>query len=406
MKSHKSTIDKVKLVLRQHILLIVICLSYFFSGKFFLEYAGSDQSGRLSGSSYYMLQKFAPIFLIFFGMFCLVEARRTRPENLLRHCLSKFRADFLKTEILLPAAIVYLLLPLVTVTYTNLKLHIPYLNPFSWDPYFAELDKLLHFGKHPWEWLQPVLGYPIVTLAIHFGYIFWLLAVYGILFWQIFDLRRPKLRMQFFLSFVLVWVILGSVAAIWLSSAGPVYFDRVTGLQGPYGPLMAYLNDVVARQQSLLGDWIPSVVQVQDLLWQMHESSEGKRFGGISAMPSLHLASVTILTLLCWATSRRLGILLVGFLGLIMLGSVHLAWHYAIDGYAGIVGALAIWWMVGKLLTVFEAPLGFDGTRAGQRHHDLCDPTTGHGSCEASIAPRKRAWKGEGKINPEPKAQS
>ena len=26
-----------------------------------------------------------------------------------------------------------------------------------------------------------------------------------------------------------------------------------------------------------------------------------------------------------------------------------LAWHYAIDGYAGILGALACWWLAGRL---------------------------------------------------------
>jgi hypothetical protein len=29
---------------------------------------------------------------------------------------------------------------------------------------------------------------------------------------------------------------------------------------------------------------------------------------------------------------------------------VHLGWHYAIDGYAGILGAWLLWWLCGRLV--------------------------------------------------------
>jgi hypothetical protein len=35
---------------------------------------------------------------------------------------------------------------------------------------------------------------------------------------------------------------------------------------------------------------------------------------------------------------------------LILIGSVHLGWHYAVDGYAAILGALAICWVVERAL--------------------------------------------------------
>ncbi len=34
----------------------------------------------------------------------------------------------------------------------------------------------------------------------------------------------------------------------------------------------------------------------------------------------------------------------------LLIGSVILAWHYAVDGYAAIVGTWAIWWAVGRAL--------------------------------------------------------
>jgi hypothetical protein len=45
-----------------------------------------------------------------------------------------------------------------------------------------------------------------------------------------------------------------------------------------------------------------------------------------------------------------LGRAFLAFLALMLLGSVHLGWHYAIDGYAGIAGTIVLWWGCGRLL--------------------------------------------------------
>jgi membrane-associated phospholipid phosphatase len=37
------------------------------------------------------------------------------------------------------------------------------------------------------------------------------------------------------------------------------------------------------------------------------------------------------------------------FAAIIAVGSVLLAWHYAVDGYAGAAIALACWWLAGRL---------------------------------------------------------
>ena len=34
---------------------------------------------------------------------------------------------------------------------------------------------------------------------------------------------------------------------------------------------------------------------------------------------------------------------------IILIGSVHLAWHYAVDGYAGILLAAAFWLIAGAI---------------------------------------------------------
>jgi len=60
-------------------------------------------------------------------------------------------------------------------------------------------------------------------------------------------------------------------------------------------------------------------------------------------MPSLHVAIAVLQALLGWRLSRKLGLILTGYAVIVLLGSVHLAWHYAVDGYLSILLALIVW---------------------------------------------------------------
>ena len=71
-------------------------------------------------------------------------------------------------------------------------------------------------------------------------------------------------------------------------------------------------------------------------------------FGGISAMPSIHLAIATTFVLVAFEVRRWFGFLMLGYLVTMQIGSVILGWHYAIDGYAGIICACLIWYAVRK----------------------------------------------------------
>jgi hypothetical protein len=203
----------------------------------------------------------------------------------------------------------------------------------------------LHFGRAPWEWLQPMLGHPAITSFLSMVYASWFFVLYGGMFWQAFSQRDRVLRMQFFLSQMLIWIVLGNIIGTLLLSGGPVYFGRLTGLPDPFAPLMDYLH-VAARA------WPNVTLSVQQRLWEVYRvnGADGVINGAVMAMPSLHVAAAFSLYLVGRATHRVVGWALGLFTLAILLATVHLGWHYAIDGYAGILGTLLIWHGVGHLL--------------------------------------------------------
>lgn len=54
--------------------------------------------------------------------------------------------------------------------FANVKGNIPVFQPFAWDQTFDRWDVVLHLGRRPWEWLQPLLGHWPVTFVINILY--------------------------------------------------------------------------------------------------------------------------------------------------------------------------------------------------------------------------------------------
>jgi hypothetical protein len=253
--------------------------------------------------------------------------------------------DFLRRDRVWGGIIVFALLPVFGWDFGFLKALIPFLHPYDLDPTFSAWDRELHFGRAPWEWLQPVLHYPMFTSALSVVYALWFILLYAVNFWQACDRRDPTLRMQYLLCTTLLWAVLGNVGSVLLASGGPVYYGRLTGLSDPYVPLFQYLD-------AANGEWFNFSRRIQEKLWGMYleNGRDGIISNSISAMPSLHLASSCAFYLVARGTNRWLGRAFLVFLVLMLLGSVHLGWHYAIDGYAGIGGAIAMWWACGRLV--------------------------------------------------------
>jgi len=82
-------------------------------------------------------------------------------------------------------------------------------------------------------------------------------------------------------------------------------------------------------------------VQKQLIAWYAAGSAELGR--GISAMPSMHVSLAFLFFLAARRVHRVMGIVFGLYAAVILIGSVHLAYHYAVDGYLSIVTTALLW---------------------------------------------------------------
>ncbi len=282
--------------------------------------------------------------LLIFWTYQLI--RYDRPDSPLRALWGKFQQDVLSTQSLASIIPVWSFLIAFTYVFTASKSNIERFNAFSWDVTFDRWDVIIHLGYRPWEILQPVFGFPFISFLVNLNYNAWFLVLIG--FWAYFMVLVPRgiERTRFFLAFGLIWMIGGGLMATWLSSAGPCFYGR-TGLSpDPYASLMQYLN--AANQQFPIFS-----IQTQELLWQFHGTEN--LTGGISAMPSMHNATVLLFILATRDTSRFVSGLVWAHAILIFLGSVHFGWHYAVDAYISWLLVLVLWPIAHRLATWWES---------------------------------------------------
>ena len=271
-----------------------------------------------------------------------------RPERLTAYLWQEFRSGPLRAERFLRALPLFIGMVFFLSAFTSMKQIIPGIHPFTWDETLLRWDRAIHFGIDPWRLLQPLLGYAPVTWAVNLIYNLWLPALFVALYWQALSLRSLQIRMQFFYSFILCWAINGTFLAIAFSSVGPCFLERLNG-NDHFLPLMDYLNGVNERYGLF-------AIMTQNMVWESIAQKETMIGGGISAMPSVHVSTALLFLLTALKMKLRLWPCFAAFFAVILLGSVHLGWHYAVDGYLAILTTLGLWLLAGWLSRKMTSP--------------------------------------------------
>jgi hypothetical protein len=246
-----------------------------------------------------------------------------------------------------------LMFALLIASFNAFKQMVLPLAGFHFDPLLAQLDRALFFGTDPWRVTHALFGSPSQILLIDRAYHGWFAPMLlGVVLCAWLPESMFRQRTQYLLTYVGVWVVIGSILAFVVPSAGPCFFDTLAGSPPQFRDLMARLSDAQAK----LG--VPlQALRNQELLLHLRGSSDLAVGGGISAMPSVHNGLAALFAIGGFQINRALGYILTAYAALIWIGSIHLGWHYALDGVVGIVLTFGIWHVCGRVAERLERPL-------------------------------------------------
>lgn len=257
-----------------------------------------------------------------------------RPQGPLREMMRWLRQDVFNKGRVLNGGFGMVVVLLLIAGFSQAKNNAVRFDTYNWDPVWLSLDRALHFSVLPQDLLWPVLGSSPVTRFVDLSYAMWYALLFASCFVGAFQSTRSLERHRFLLALIFTFGIGGSLLAILLSSVGPVYFGEIAAGPSPFAIHMARLGEIDARTPL-------HAIETQKMLWNAKAQQDGASL--VSAMPSMHVALSALVALALWRQGWFLRIASIAFAALILLGSVHLGWHYAVDGYAGILVAAAAW---------------------------------------------------------------
>ena len=251
-----------------------------------------------------------------------------------------FATQYLTAKAALGALVGVLLIAHSAAVHDMWKSTLGILAPYTWDARLYRIDRALHFGHDPWQLLSPLSG-PTAVRVIDVLYASWYPMVSVVSCWIVWTHHR-KLRSRALVAWMLQWAVLGAMAAHFFASGGPAFYRYLVPGPDPYA-------DLIVRLQSADAHTPLHAVFMQQSIWDNVARGAGRPWLFMSAMPSIHVAMSALFALILGQVNRQLKIGMWLYTVAILMGSVALGWHYAVDGYVAIAGIAMIWWLSGIL---------------------------------------------------------
>jgi membrane-associated phospholipid phosphatase len=167
-----------------------------------------------------------------------------------------------------------------------------------------------------------------------------------------------RIRTRLLGCWLVSWVVIGSIGAWAFGSAGPCYYNALVGPHPGFAALHQQLAHLAAQAQAQ--SQVIAAIDFQSMLLNEHKGAQFVSAGGISAMPSMHVAMATLFAIGGFRVSRPFGWVMTIYAVMIWIASIHLGWHYAIDGIAGASMMAGLWLLSGKIVGRRANPLSPD----------------------------------------------
>jgi hypothetical protein len=225
---------------------------------------------------------------------------------------------------------------------------------FLWDRTFAHIGRSL-FGQSPWTITHLYFGTVTGTRLLDWAYRSLLPLMFGLPFATAVLVTQPRLRLRILFTWTASWIVIGTLAGWFFASAGPCYYNRFVAYDPDYAELQRRLADV-GRLALAQGHPIASLSYQSGLLltYRAHDFAPG---GGISAMPSMHVAMASLAAVAGWQYKHALGILGIYMAFAVWIATIHFGWHYFVDGPVGAAMMLSLW-LVSKWPAAIAYPEG------------------------------------------------
>lgn len=269
----------------------------------------------------------AAVFAGLAALGSIVRMMRNGIEHPGLHCIAYLRGNWRR---ILFVSLCMVLAGFNMITFMWVKPLLNYLVPFWADPYLASFDRQL-FGTDPWRLLTWLNVTPL-AIFYHRGWF----ALMIVVLMKVLASRPSPQKSAILLTYFLLWSVFGPVGHMLLPAGGPVFFAHL-GHGGAFDALVME----------------PETRKVAQYLWRFYDEQSFGPGAGISAMPSLHIATTAWIVIAVRRFAPRWTLPMTGAGVLIFLLSISLGWHYAVDGVVGALGAFVICRVV---LRVLNAP--------------------------------------------------